>query len=316
MSDAMPGIAAPATTTSAAPETTSPAPEPKLTQTNGSQPKPEPTKQAAPPSQEMREYKINGKMVRMTQQEADDYVSMSYAAQQKFTEAAEIRKKHESKESEYKKNRIQAFLDYTQDLSPEERREVLEKYYAEQYIEPETLTAEQRQLKELQAFKAQKEAEETERTERERTENEKKMTEAQKTRLQEEIVQAMEQSGLPKTKFFVQRVAFYMRQNLVNGWEAPTETIIRQVKSERKSIMSDMTDESTPEQLIDLLGSNVIDKLMKYKIEQIRNGRREKQTPFQGNGANKFNIETEKTDYNEVNRRLRDMRSGRFVQKN
>lgn len=262
----------------------------------------------------IRDFKINGKIVKMSQREADDYVSMSYAAQEKFKEAAAIRKTQEQKEELYKKNRIQAFLDYTQDLSPEERRNVLEEYYAKQYIEPETLSQEERALREREAKIKEWETQQKEREETERKAQEEKMTAQQKEFLQSQIIEAMEASDLPKTKFFVSRMAFYMRENMKNGWDAPKEMIVRQVQNERASIMSDLTEQSTAEQLIKMLGEPIINKIRKYDLEQLRTNRQKKNEPFTPTDTTDSNYtDGEKIDYREVNRRLRDIRSGKFV---
>ncbi len=269
-----------------------------------------PSATASPP--ELFDVKVNGQVVKMTRQEMHDHASMAFAAEQKFKEASKMRKELEAKKEIYKANPIQALLDFTEGMTPEQRRQILEDYYAKQYIEPETLTAEQRQLRELQEFKRRKEEEEQERQEKERNEAEQKLTHQQREYLQSQIIEAMDKSGLPKTKFFVQRMAFYMRQNLVNGWDAPIEMIIRQVQNERKQIIEDLTQNSSAEQIIQLFGDSLINKIRKYDLEKLRESRNQRTQPFQ-NSLESPDPVSRKIDYAEVNRRLRDMRTGRFV---
>src|SRR4051812_30706379 len=60
----------------------------------------------------VREYKIDGQMVRLTQKEADDYVAMSGAAQKRFRESAQIKKEAEARDQEYTKSPLKSFIDY------------------------------------------------------------------------------------------------------------------------------------------------------------------------------------------------------------
>ncbi len=273
--------------------------------------KPEGGASASPsPSSDTREYKINGKTVKMSQKEADDYVSMSYAAQQKFNEAAQIRKEHEAKKELYKTNRIQAFIDATEDMSPEDRRAVIEEFYAKQYIAKDEMTPQEIALADREEKIAKWEAEQKGLKARSDKEAEDKLVNTHRERIQQEIVETLEASGLPKSKFIAARLAFYMQQNARNGYDAPKEMLIRQVKNERKSIVADMTDSSSAEQLIDLLGENVVKKINKYYLDQLRAGRGKLAESFSGENAPSSS--GQKIDYSEVNRRLRDLRNGTF----
>jgi hypothetical protein len=272
-----------------------------------------PPKEASTP--EYFDVKVNGKTVRMTRQEMHDRASMSFAAQQKFDEAAKLRREYDEKHKIYSKDPIQAFHDYANSLPPEQKRKLIEDFYMKEYIEPDSLTAEQRKLREYETRFKKQEEEEQQRKLKEQKENEDQLTQKQREVLQQEIVEMMDSSGLPRTKFFVQRIAFYMRQNMLNGWEAPKEMIIRQVKNERQAIMSDLAEGATAEQLISLLGDGIINKIRQHDLKQLR----EKRTaqPFQQN-TNQGNLnaspptDPNKVSYSEVTRRLRDMRSGKF----
>lgn len=268
-------------------------------------------------SPELHDVKVNGKLVKMSLQEMRDYASMSYAADQKFKEAAQFRREEEMRKAAYKKNPIQALLDATSDLSPEQRRSVLEDYYAKNYIEPETLSKEELALRDRE--ERVKKWEEQQRTlqEEHRAQQEKALTERERGTINEQIIEMLEQSNLPKkNKFLIQRIASYMRQNLLNGYDAPREVIVRQVQNEHQGIIWDYLGDATPEQIVAHGGERAqafINRLLKHHVEQIRQNRQKLNEPFQADPSTGYSNPGEKIDYSEVSRRLRDIRNGRFT---
>jgi hypothetical protein len=269
------------------------------------------TKASPPaPADDFEEITVNGKPIKMTRQELRDRASLSYAAQQKFDEASKIRKEDEAKKARYKENRFQSFLDATEDLSPEQRRAEIEKFYTEQYIEPETLSPSEKRLKEVEA-ENKKYKDEREKADRQRKhEDDAKATNSERESMQTQIIDAIEKSGLPKSKHVVSRVAAYMRENLKNGWEAPMEMIVRQVKAERQQAYRDEIKDSSAEQMIELLGEDFVNKIRKFDLERLRTKRRGPQVE-----SNEINQSSNKQDRDlgqTVNQRLRDIRLGKI----
>lgn len=259
----------------------------------------------APPAQdkpELFEIKVNGKTQRLTRDELIARAQLSESATSRFEEAAQARKQVEKIISTARSNPIEALMDPALGLSKDQIRDAFEKWYAQEYIDPETLTPEQLRLRDSEAeLKAYKDRE-REAKEKAEQEEQEKLTHQQTENLQKTIVEAMESSGLPKTKFFVSRMAFYMRQNLLNGWEAPTSVIIAQVRKERQEIMSDLTESSDPETLIALLGDGVVNKIRQHDLKKLR----EKRAPsFQPSTPREESETEEKVDYAEVKRAMR-----------
>lgn len=278
-----------------------------------------PPENKSPVSQELPQWiekKINGKMVRMTPQEADDYLSMSYAATERFKEAAKIRKEHEAREAQYSKNPVQAFLDYAQkaNLSEDQIRDHFEKYYADKWLKTDNLSPKEKEL--LAREEAVKKWEADRQSEQERlyASNQQKALDQDINNVSQEIIGALEKSGLPaKNKFLFQRMAAYMLENNQNGWNAPPETIMRQVVNEHKGIVGTFLQDASIEQIIDYAGQEFIDRVLKHSLDALRNKRQQRQEPFVGTQGNAALNPNEKIDYSEVNRRLRDMRSGKFM---
>lgn len=249
----------------------------------------------------------------MTKQEAIDHASMSYAANEKFNEASKIRKELDQKKALYQKDPLQAFLDHTEGMTPEQRRDLLEKYYAKQYIEPETLSAEERNMREREKNVKKGEEEQAKRKSREEKEHEAMLTNQQRDHIQTQIIEALDQSNLPKSKETVKKIAFYMRQNLLNGWDAPMDMIIRQVKNERQSLFREEIKSCTVEQIVELLGEEEVNRIRKYDLQRLRDSR---QSPIQ-NGGGKAGTGVvsggeEKLSYRDVNERLRAIRQGKL----
>lgn len=265
---------------------------------------------------EAREYKIDGKMVKLTQKEADEYVAMSGAAKARFHEAAQMKRELEAREQQYAKNPIQALKDYCKKAgySAEQTRQAIEDMYANEYIKYDTMTAEQRELEELKQYKAAREEETKKREQEEYQTREKTMTQEQIQHVTNEITSALESAQLPqKNKFLVQRMAFYMHENNKNNWNAPKEMILKQVVNEHKGIVGEFLKDASFDQIVNYAGQEFVDRILKSSLEKLREGRNRIQEPFVGSASNNAPHPTGKVDMSEVNRRLRDMRSGKFV---
>jgi hypothetical protein len=266
--------------------------------------------QSSSPQPEYFEVKINGKTQKMTRDEVIAHAQMSHAAQARFEEAARARKEAEQIRQMAKNDPIAALR--AAGLQDDQIRDYMERWYMEKFIEPETLSPEQRRFKELEIENRKFKEEQQARKLQEEQLQMDQATSQQREYLQQQIVEAIDRSGLPKTEFIAQRMAFYMRQNLLNGWDAPIEMIISQVKNERKKIMADMTENTSVEALIEMLGEGIINKIRKYDLEQLR--QRRQGQPFSGGSSNTSAAQShEKISSSEVTRRLREMRSGKWT---
>ena len=241
----------------------------------------------------------------MTEQELINNASMAHAAQSKFDEGAKARKEMAALKERFSKTPIEALLDPEFKLTKDQLREKIEAFYNREFIEPEQLTPDQRKVKEYEEKLKRYEEQELEAKKRQEQEQEDAITNKEREFLQSQIIEAMEKSGLPKSKELVKRMAFYMRQNLQNGWEAPIDMIINQVKRERQEMMSDLTENSSAEQLISLLGEGVINKIRKFDLDRLR-ARRNTPSPTLNNEDS--NDENKKISYYEAMKNIRNMK--------
>ncbi len=269
-------------------------------------------KSLTPSAVEYEEVKVNGKMVKMTRQEMRDRASMSFAAQQKFDEAKKDRQYADGVKTNLKTKMMETLMDPALGLSRDEIRKEFENWYHREFIEPESLTEDQRKLKDYESKLKKYEEQEQEKRSKEEQDQQDQLTAKQRDYLHGQIIEAMETSGLPKTKFFASRMAFYMRQNALNGWEAPIDMIVKQVKNERQAIMSDMSEGSSAEQLISMLGDGVINKIRQHDLKQLRERRQNPSPQMSSNRASGMPSNGERLSSSDVTKRLRDIRMGKL----
>jgi hypothetical protein len=223
-------------------------------------------KNAAEAALKKYKVKVDGEEIEVDENELLRGYQMRKASDKRFAEATQARKQAEEFVRLLK-------TDPTKVLShPSIGHDV--KKLAEDYLlaelEKEMMTPEQRQLKEYQQKLQQ--YEEMEKRQKEEYQNRQK--EAVKQRYQQEynqqIVGALENSGLPKTEHTVKRMIHYMYNALEKGYELNANDVVDLVKKDyiedTKSLYSGLDSEA----LIKILGDDVAKKLRKHELNQIK----------------------------------------------
>jgi hypothetical protein len=231
-------------------------------------------------SNELYDVKVNGKVVKMTRQELIDNASMVHAANSRFEEAARLKKDNERFRDTAKKDMMAALQDPSLGLTKEQIRDEFEKWYTREFIEPEKLSPDQRRARELEAKLKKYEQQEQEKLKAQQDQEQLELTNKQREYLQGQIIDALERSGLPKTKLIASRMAFYMRENMLRGWEAPIDVIVKQVKQERQSLMSGEVGGLEGQDLVSYLGDDVVNKIRKWDLQRLRDQRSAKSPDF------------------------------------
>jgi hypothetical protein len=265
--------------------------------------------QSLKPPGDDQEYEvvINGKTHKMNLRELKNHASMAYAAQSRFEEAARLRKEMEQFKSTAQKDIIQAL--YAQGFTDDQIRDHMEKWYTQKFIEPETLSPEERKIKEYEAELERYRTEQREKEDAEKKKYQDEIVQQQREYLENQIIQALENSGLPKTRYIASRMAFYMKQNLEKGWEAPMDLIVEQVKNERKLLQNAEVSELDGEALVKYLGEDIIHKIRRYDLEQLRSRKQNALSEFPS--SNEPIDRSQKLHSTEVTRRLKEMRLGK-----
>jgi hypothetical protein len=260
------------------------------------------------------ELKVNGKVQKFTEEQMIARASQSEASDQRFQEAAQMRKQAEAAMGRFKDpaQLMDALQDPALGLNKEQIREAMEAWYSKEFIEPEKLSpAEKRardaedKLKKYQKDEKDREAEKLQAADEARTADARKEIQAQ-------IIEALEASDLPRTNFTIRRLAYWMSRNRDNGFDAPTSVLVGQVKNDFNTNLRDMVQASDGETLVRLLGDDIVTKLRKYDLEQLRKTRGQGSLP-----AAQDSEPAKKTDRAptsaEVNQKIRELqRTGRY----
>ena len=265
---------------------------------------------------ELFDVKVDGKIVKMTRDELVQYASAGHAADRRFKEAAQMRKQAETVIGKLRdpEQVISALMDPSLGLSKDQIRVKFEEWYAKEFIEPESLSPQEKKLREAESKLKKYEEEEKKREEQKLKEQQESLTSQAREELQTQIIEALDSSGLPKTNFTIRRLAHWIQRNNANGFDAPTEVLVNQVRSEMNTSLRELVEASDGDVLIKLLGDNIIQKLRKYDLEQLR---RSRQNPAPAQTETQEDATTTKSDRPptsaEVNERIRQLqRTGRY----
>lgn len=157
-------------------------------------------------------------------------------------------------------------------------REIAEKYLVKQ-LQDEMLSPEEKELRDLKAYRESKEKEELTKKEQEQLGVQQKREMEYAQQFQTTIITALEKSGLPKTPELVKRMAATMQKNLEYGLELTPEDLVMEVKSDLTKIVKSIIGDSDGDSLIGLLGDDVAKKIRQSDIRKLQ----EKQSQlFQG----------------------------------
>jgi hypothetical protein len=271
-----------------------------------------------PEAQNPRTYelKVNGKVQKLTEEELIARARMGEAADQRFNEAAKLRKETEAHLGRLRdpEQVMDALLDPKLGYTKEQIRAKFEEWYEREFIEPEKLTEDQKKLREAEARLKKYADEDKQRAEAKTKAEQEQLTEKARGEIQSQIIEALDSGALPKTNFTVRRLAYWIQRNQANGFNAPTSLLVSQVRNEFTASMRDMVEASDGEKLIQLLGDGIVQKIRKYDLEQLKKLRG-------GGGITPTEGEPSATDEKrdrpltsaEVTQRLRNLqRTGRY----
>ena len=275
MADAPAAAPAAPSTSNTAPQSSSPA--------GSSSDSGKPTQQSAQPQSGQQsgqnktwKSKVNGKDV--TWDKEEDLVrdaGLGKAAFEKMREAADLKKTVEGFWEQFKKDPMGALENPALGLTAEQRRDLIEKYYQKAYLEQDALTPEQKRLRELEAEIARrdKEVEDKRKADEEaqKTQQQKALEAKWQETYQQQIIEAIEKGGFPKTPRTAARVAFYMAQAAEAGFDAPIETIIAQVGKDYEDEFTSILSENVPmEAILKVLPKGFIKRLRQYDLDQYK----------------------------------------------
>ncbi len=137
-------------------------------------------------------------------------------------------------------------------------------------LEMDQLSPEAREAKELKKRIAEYEAKEAqanqEREERETAEYRKRMS----SQIENEILAAIEPSGLPASEFTLRKVAFYMKEGLKRNLNITAEAAVKLVRDDFETEQKDLFGRLPPDKLAELLGEDVLGKVQAHLVSKFK----------------------------------------------
>lgn len=225
---------------------------------------------SAAQKEEIRRHKlkINGREMELDEAEVLRRAQLSSSADEKFQEAAQMRKQAEQLIQTLRESPDQVLEKLGIDIDDFARRRLASQ------IEKEMMDPKEREIQELRQqleskTKAEQEFQEKQRTEAEQAEYQRARQEAQK-KYDSEITEVLNKAGLPKKPYVVKRVAQLMYTAIQHGYELDVATAVDRVKEDLNTDFSAMAGDLDAERLVKFLGPDITKKIRQHDIAQWR----------------------------------------------
>lgn len=192
---------------------------------------------------------------------------MGLASQKKFQEAAQARQKAENFVKMLRENPLEVLKHPSLGLN---FRELAENYLYEQ-LQEEAIPPEERQAKaEREELERYRRAEQ-ERQQQEQTAQQEELKERYRQDYQAKFIEALNNSGLPRSDWTITRMATYMRQAIQSGMTNVTpQDVAHLVKQDWVTAQREMYGSLDADKLIEVLGQDVVDKIGKHRAEKFK----------------------------------------------
>jgi septum formation inhibitor MinC len=204
--------------------------------------------------------KVDGQEMEVDEGELIRGYAHNKAAAERLRQASETRQLAEEVLSIFKNNPREAF----------NRLGVDAKAFAEQVLQAEMedamLTPEQKELRELKAFKEQMAAKEAAAREEQERAAEAAFREQVAAELQTNIINTLEMADLPKNEFTIGRMAYYLESCLQAGYNATPQDVIAHVKSEYDRELKSFLGSITDDKLLNFMGDDFTNRVVKAHI--------------------------------------------------
>lgn len=234
------------------------APEPEAVTGNDSPPQ-------AKPEPRRKQFKVNGEVMDMSEEEADRFAQMGLGAHKKFQEAATLRKEASAIMDRFEKDPKGALREL-KSKNPK-LREALEEILWEDIQEQQMSPEQKKQRERDERLKKYEEKEEDDKVSAQKAEDQQLQDRYQKE-YTESFSAAIQKVGLPNTPQALARLANYMSQALEAGMDldaADAATLVRNdYMAELKALVGSHADPAS------LLGEEITGKLRKSDLAKIR----------------------------------------------
>lgn len=218
--------------------------------------------------------KIDGNDLELSEPDVIAYASKGVAADKRFKEAADLRKDAETFLDLLKTDFTQLLDNPKLGLDEKQKRELIEKYYRQKYIDPETLSPEQLRLsqaeRELSQYKEREKQAET--TKQQQAQQQLEQYHAQE--YQKKFIRALETNLLPKEgdagARAVARMAALQAKTEMQGLDHSPEHLASLVRQDYITEIKAIVGATEGDALLTLLGDDIVNKLRKADLARLR----------------------------------------------
>lgn len=226
---------------------------------------PEPVQADAPKTPEYVEIKVNGQVRKLTPEQLRAFASKGMGADEKFEEAARIRKEREQFEDMLERN-PRMFIE--KKLGKDKANKMYQEALYEA-IMAERMTPEQRQmLEEKKALELEKHEIENWKKDQEKSQLEN-MEKHYLAEYDKSISSAIASSGLPKTARTVRRMTELMLKNLDNEIDLSADDVVQLVKEDYIKEFQEMFGSAEGDAIAEIFGDGPYQKLRKRDLARL-----------------------------------------------
>jgi hypothetical protein len=226
--------------------------------------------QAQPTKAEIRKMKlkIDGQETEMGEDEVIRYAQQGKAANQRFQEAAKMRKEAEDMVNLIKRDPRAVLEDPRIGIN---FRELAEQYLSEQ-LKLEMMTPEQKKYHEAeQKLRGYQDAEKAQKAQVEAKQSQQ-LQEHYANEYSNTITEALKTQGVPKSPSTVKRMAALMSKSIDNGLDLQPSQIAKLVQEEYLAEIKELFGSSDEDTLLALLGDDTANKIRKADLKRLRGG--------------------------------------------
>lgn len=220
----------------------------------------------------VKEFKINGKVVKVDLSnpvEVEKLVSLGLASNDKFQEAAKLRKEADDILSAAKTKKSATEALKKAGFDAKEIKEILEKELAGFY-EEEALSPEEKQRRaEMEELRRYKEEEARKKDEEAKTAKEKEV-EAEMAQLEEELLGALSKSKLPRTPILAKWAVQYMSAYDAQGVHLSADQAVKLVEKEFPQLVQSVLSTMDVQGLKQFLGKSLVKQLLDDSVKAVK----------------------------------------------
>ena len=233
------------------------------------------SKASAPTPEEIYTLKVNGKEVKVPKSKLEMYAQLGLASDEKFKEAKRVREEADKilATAKTEKSAIKSLM--AAGYSKEEARKIIEDELLKEY-EYEDLSPEEKKRREMEEeLKQYKTREEREKAEREQTARTRE-EEAYFQKLDDELADAIKESGLPKHPVFGKFALQYMASSASQDLDISAKDAMKLVEQDFLGIVQELLSGMDAKTLKSWLGDKSLRSLREDAVSELKS----KEPPF------------------------------------